>query len=121
MNRFIGIGRLGKDPEIRYTPDGSAVCNFSIAMDERYKDKNGEKVQKTEWVNVVAFGKLGEICGEYLKKGSLALVEGKIRTTSYEDKDGVKRYQTKITADNVEFFSTKEKPSEDKQPEDVPF
>ena len=100
LNRVMLIGRLGKDPEQRYMPNGKAVCNFSIATSERWK-KDGEKQERTEWHNVVAFDKLGEICGEYLRKGSQVFIEGKLQTRSWEDKEGVKRYTTEIRADQM--------------------
>ena len=85
------IGRLGKDPEVRYTPDGTMVTNFTMATDESYKDKSGEKVQRTEWHRIVTFGKLAEICGNYLVKGKLVFVEGRIQTRAWEDRqEGVR-------------------------------
>ena len=107
VNKAILIGRLGKDPEIRYTPDGAMVTNFNLATDEQWKDKNGEKVQKTEWHRIVAFGKLAEICGNYLVKGKLIFVEGRIQTRSWEDKEGVKRYTTEIVANNMQMLDPK--------------
>ncbi len=107
VNKAILIGRLGKDPEVRYTPDGAMVTSFSLATDEQWKDKNGEKVQKTEWHNIVTFGKLAEICGNYLAKGLLVYIEGRIRTRSWEGKDGVKRYTTEITATDMKMLSPK--------------
>jgi single-strand DNA-binding protein len=107
VNKAILIGRLGKDPEVRYTPDGAMVTNFNLATDEQWKDKNGEKVQKTEWHRIVAFGKLAEICGNYLVKGKLIFVEGRIQTRSWEDKEGVKRYTTEIVANNMQMLDPK--------------
>ena len=107
VNKAILIGRLGKDPEVRYTPDGAMVTNFNLATDEQWKDKNGEKVQKTEWHRIVAFGKLAEICGNYLVKGKLIFVEGRIQTRSWEDKEGVKRYTTEIVANNMHMLDPK--------------
>jgi single-strand DNA-binding protein len=107
VNKAILIGRLGKDPEVRYTPDGAMVTNFNLATDEQWKDKNGEKVQKTEWHRIVAFGKLAEICGNYLVKGKLIFVEGRIQTRSWEDKEGVKRYTTEIVANNMQMLDSK--------------
>ena len=104
INKVILIGRLGKDPEVRYTADGAAVVNFSIATSEEWKDKNtGEKKEKTEWHRIVAFRKLGEICGEYLSKGKQVYLEGKLQTRSWE-KDGVTRYTTEIVASDVQFL-----------------
>jgi single-strand DNA-binding protein len=107
VNKAMLIGRLGKDPEVRYTPDGTMVTNFNLATDEQWKDKNGEKVQKTEWHRIVAFGKLAEICGNYLVKGKLIFVEGRIQTRSWEDKDGVKRFTTEIIASNMQMLDSK--------------
>lgn len=104
VNKFIGIGNLGRDPELRFMPDGKAVCNFSIAISEKYKDKSGEAKEVTEWVNVAFFGKLAEIAGEYLKKGSKVYIEGKMKTEKYS-KDGVDRYTTKIIGEKMEMLS----------------
>jgi single-strand DNA-binding protein len=106
VNKFIGIGNLGRDPEMRFMPDGKAVCNFSIAISEKYKDKSGEAKEVTEWVNVAFFGKLAEIAGEYLKKGSKVYIEGKLKTEKYS-KDGVDRYTTKIIGEKMEMLSGK--------------
>lgn len=104
INKAILVGRLGRDPEIRYTPDGRAVCNFSIATSDEWKDKDtGEKKERTEWHRIVAFGKLGEICGEYLAKGRQVYIEGRLQTRSWE-KDGVTRYTTEIVAADVQFL-----------------
>jgi len=107
INKAILIGRLGKDPEVRYTPDGTMVTNFNLATDEQWKDKNGEKVQKTEWHRIVTFGKLAEICGNYLVKGKLVFIEGRIQTRSWEDKDGVKRFTTEIVASDMKMLDSK--------------
>jgi single-strand DNA-binding protein len=107
INKAILVGRLGRDPEVRYTPDGTMVTNFTLATDEQWKDKNGEKVQKTEWHRIVTFGKLAEICGKYLVKGKLVFVEGRIQTRSWEDKDGVKRFTTEIVASNMQMLDSK--------------
>ena len=106
VNKFIGIGNLGRDPEMRFMPDGKAVCNFSIAISEKYKDKSGEAKEVTEWVNVAFFGKLAEIAGEYLKKGSKVYIEGKMKTEKYS-KDGIDRYTTKIIGEKMEMLSGK--------------
>ena len=104
INKVILVGRLGKDPEVRYTPSGDAVANFNIATSETWKDKNtGEKQERTEWHRIVAWRKLGEICGEYLSKGRQVYVEGKLQTRSWE-KDGVTRYSTEIVASDVQFL-----------------
>ena len=107
MNKAILIGRLGRDPEIKFIQDGTAVTNFSLATDEKYKDKNGEKVQKTEWHNITAFGKLAEICGEWLKKGSQVMVEGKIQRQEWEDKDSQKHNKTNIVISQMEMLGGK--------------
>jgi single-strand DNA-binding protein len=105
INKAILIGRLGSDPEVRYTPSGVAVANFSIATSEEWKDKDsGEKKERTEWHRIVAWSKLGEICGEYLAKGRQVYVEGRIQTRSWEDRDGNKRYTTEIVATDVQFL-----------------
>ena len=106
VNKFIGIGNLGKDPEMRFMPDGKAVTNFSIAISEKYKDKSGEAKEVTEWVNVAFFGKLAEIAGEYLKKGSKVYIEGKMKTEKYS-KDGIDRHTTKIIGEKMEMLSSK--------------
>lgn len=101
VNRAELIGHLGRDPETRYTPNGTAYCKFSIATSEKWKDKqSGEKKEKTEWHNIVAWGKLAEIVGEYASKGRLVYVTGKLQTSSWE-KDGATHYKTEIVADNV--------------------
>lgn len=107
LNQCQFIGRLGKDPEVRYTPGGKAVASFSIAVGSSWKDASGEKQEATEWVNVTAFDKLGEICGEYLKKGSQAFISGRMRTEKYDDKEGVTRYSTKIIADRMQMLGGK--------------
>ncbi len=107
VNKAILIGRLGNDPEVRYTPDGLMVTNFTMATDEIRKDKNGERTQKTEWHRIITFGKLAEISGKYLSKGKLVFVEGRIQTRSWEDKDGNKRYTTEIIASNMRMLESK--------------
>ena len=108
INKAIIVGRLGRDPEMRYTPDGTAVANFSVATSEEWKDKNsGEKKERTEWHRIVAWRRLGEICGEYLSKGRQVYVEGKLQTRSWEQ-DGVTRYSTEIVATDVQFLGGRE-------------
>ena len=107
VNKALLIGRLGKDPEVRYTPDGMMVTNFNLATDEQWKDKSGQRVQRTEWHRIVTFGKLAEICGNYLSKGKLVFVEGRIQTRAWEDKDGNKRYTTEIVAANMQMLDSK--------------
>ena len=105
VNKAIILGRLGRDPEIKYTPSGSAVCTFSVATSDTWKDKNsGEKKERTEWHNITAWNALGENCGKYLSKGQQVYIEGKIQTESWE-KDGITRYSTKIIAHQVQFLS----------------
>jgi single-strand DNA-binding protein len=109
INKVIIVGRLGSDPEVRYTPSGAAVANFSVATSEEWKDKNtGEKKERTEWHRIVAWNRLGELCGEYLSKGRQVYVEGRLQTRSYDDKDGVKRYTTEIVAADVQFLGGRE-------------
>lgn len=98
INKVILVGNLGQDPELRYTGSGTAVCNMRLATNERYKDKEGEWVDKTEWHNVVAWARLAEICGEYLQKGSQVYFEGSLQTRSWEDRDGNTRYTTEVKA-----------------------
>lgn len=106
VNKVILVGNLGADPEIRYMPDGTAVANFSIATSDEWKDKNtGEKKSKTEWHRIAAFRRLGEICGEYLKKGKQVYIEGKLNTTQWE-KDGVTRYTTQIIAEKLQMLGS---------------
>lgn len=105
-NHCSFIGRLGKDPETRHTQAGDAVCNFSLAVDESYKGKDGQKVDKTEWVNCVAWRKLGEICGQYLTKGSLVAVSGKMQTRKWQDSNGQDRYTTEILLDEMRMLGS---------------
>jgi single-strand DNA-binding protein len=107
VNKVILIGNLGKDPEIRYMPSGEAVANITVATSESWKDKNGEKQEKTEWHNVVFYRRLAEIVGEYLKKGSQIYVEGKITTEKWQDKEGKDRYTTKIVANEMKMLGSK--------------
>jgi single-strand DNA-binding protein len=104
VNKVILVGNLGKDPELRYTPAGAAVASFSLATTERYKDKSGEWVDKTEWHNIVVWNKLAEICGKYLHKGKQIYIEGRIQTRSYDDRDGNKRYITEIVGDQMQML-----------------
>ncbi len=107
LNKAMIIGNLGRDPEIRYTQDGKAVANFSLATTDKWKDKvTGENREKTEWHRVVAFGRLGEICGEYLSKGKQVYIEGRLRTRSWE-KDGITRYTTEIEATVMQMLGAK--------------
>jgi len=107
LNQCQFIGRLGSDPEVRYTNQSKAVASFSIAVGSQWKDKQGEKQESTEWVNITAFDKLGEICGEYLKKGSQVFIGGRMKTEKYTDKNGVEKYSTKIIAENMQMLGGK--------------
>jgi len=107
VNKAILIGHLGKDPEVRYMPSGEAVANVTLATSETWKDKSGVKQEKTEWHNIVFFKRLAEIVGEYLKKGSLIYVEGRITTEKWTDKEGKDRYTTKIVANEMKMLGGK--------------
>jgi single-strand DNA-binding protein len=106
VNKVTLLGSLGRDPEVRFMPNGESVANFSLATSENWKDKDGNKQQKVEWHNVVAYRKLAEIIGEYLKKGSSVYIEGKLQTRKWE-KDGVTRYSTEIIADSMQMLGGK--------------
>ncbi|MEY2342107.1 single-stranded DNA-binding protein [Acidithiobacillus sp. IBUN Pt1247-S3] len=101
LNKVIVLGNLGRDPEMRYMPDGKAVATLAIATSETFKDKNGDKQERVEWHRVSLFGKTAEIAGKYLKKGSQALVEGRIQTRKWTDKDGQERYSTEIVGERL--------------------
>lgn len=134
LNKAMVIGNLGRDPEVRYTQDGKAIANFSVGTTDKWKDKTtGENKEKTEWHRVTAFGRLGEICGEYLLKGKQVYIEGKLRTRSWE-KDGITRYTTEIEAFTMQMLGGKNdqggggsnnKPNTKQQPphisDDIPF
>ncbi len=107
VNKATLIGRVGKDPDIRYTTGGDAVASFSLATSESWKDKAGEKQEKTEWHNITAWRKLAEIIGEYVKKGDLLYIEGKITTEKYTDKEGIEKYSTKIVAHEMKMLGGK--------------
>jgi len=108
VNKVILIGNLGKDPEVRYSPNGGAIANVSVATTESWKDKNtGEQVDKTEWHRVVFFRRLAEIVGEYLKKGSKVYIEGKLQTRKWQDKDGQDRYTTEIVANEMQMLDSR--------------
>lgn len=105
VNKVIIVGNLGRDPEIRYMPSGDAVANISVATTDKWKDKqSGEQKEATEWHNISFFGKLAEIAGEYLKKGSQVYIEGKLQTRKYTDKDGVEKYATSIKAETLQML-----------------
>jgi len=125
VNKVILLGFLGQDPDLHYTPSGTAIANFNLATEEKWT-KDGEKQTRTEWSKVVCFGKLAEIVGEYLSKGSQIYLEGRLRTESWEDKEGIKRYATKIYASNLVMLGKgkeKEPSKEDESQDDrdVPF
>ena len=104
VNKVILIGNLGRDPEMRYMPSGDAIANLRIATTDKYKDRNGDQQEATEWHSVSFFGKLAEICGQYLKKGSQVYVEGSLRTRKWQDKDGNDRYTTEIRGDRMQML-----------------
>lgn len=105
VNKVIILGRLGQDPELKYTPNGNAVCNFSLATSESWNDKaTGQKQERTEWHRVVVWGKLAELCNQYLSKGRQAFVEGQLQTRSWDDDQGNKKYSTEINAKTVQFI-----------------
>jgi single-strand DNA-binding protein len=108
VNKVILIGNLGKDPELRYLPSGGPVVKFSLATGARWKDKDGQLQERTDWHNIVAFGRTAEVCNEYLKKGSPIYVEGRIQTRSYDDRDGNKRWMTEIIAQSVNMLGRKD-------------
>lgn len=116
VNKFTGIGNLGRDPEMRFTSEGTAVTNISIAITEKYKDKSGNQKEVTEWVNVAYFGKLAEIAGQYLQKGSKIYVEGKLKTEKY-DKNGETRYSTKIIGEKLEMLGGREEKKQNEKQE----
>ena len=104
VNKVILVGNLGKDPELKYTPAGAAVVNFSLATSESYKDREGNRQTKTEWHNIVAWRQLAEICGKFLHKGKQVYIEGKITTRKWQDRDGNDRYTTEIVADQMQML-----------------
>lgn len=108
VNKAIIVGTLGRDPEVRYLNNGDAACNLSVATSESWKDKSGEKQERTEWHRISMFGKLAEIAGQYLAKGSSVYLEGKLQTRKWTDKDGVDKYTTEIIADRMQMLGGKE-------------
>src|SRR3954471_14286183 len=126
LNRVTLIGRLGRDPEMRFLPDGTAVANFSVATDRSWNDETGKKRSETEWHTIVAWAKLGEVCGKYLNKGSLVYIEGRLQTRSWET-DKVKHYRTEVVAEQVKFLERKattdetDLPTQSMPVEDLPF
>lgn len=104
VNKWIGVGNLTRDPELKHTNQGTHICTFSVACNERHKDRDGNQKEKTEFINIVAWRQLAEICGKYLHKGKQVYIEGRIQTRSYDDKDGAKRYVTEIVADQMQML-----------------
>jgi len=107
VNKVILVGRLGKDPELRYTTSGTAACSFTLATTEKWKDKSGERQEKTEWHNIAAYERLAEICNEYLKKGSQIYIEGKLTTEKWQTKEGQDRYTTKVVIRDMQILDKK--------------
>jgi single-strand DNA-binding protein len=105
VNKVILIGNLGRDPEVRYTPGGQAVANFTIATNEAWTDKSGQKQERTEWHRIVVWGKQAELCGEYLSKGRQVYIEGRLQTREWTNKEGAKQYTTEVVANQVVFLS----------------
>jgi single-strand DNA-binding protein len=104
VNKVILVGRLGQNPEVRYTPSGAAVANFSVATNESWMDKSGQKQEKTEWHRIVVWGKLAELCSKYLTKGRQAYIEGRLQTRQWQDKDGQTKYTTEVQATTIQFL-----------------
>lgn len=131
VNKVILVGNLGRDPEVRYTKSGQAVASFSLATSERWTGKDGNKEEKTEWHRIVAWGKLGEICGEYLSKGKQVYIEGRLQTREWDDKDGNKRSTTEIVANNMTMLgqagqqepgpNSQSMREDDREGDDIPF
>ena len=107
VNKVILVGRLGRDPETRYMPNGDAITNFSLATDEQWRDRNGERQTRTEWHNITLFGKLGEIAGQYLRKGSQVFIEGKIQSRKYTGKDGIERMAYDIIGNEMKMLGNR--------------
>lgn len=107
LNKVILIGNLGRDPEVRYLPDGGAIANISVATTDVWKDKSGDKQERTEWHRIAFFGRLAEIAGEYLKKGSQVYVEGRLQTRKWQDKEGKERYTTEIVANEMKMLGSR--------------
>lgn len=106
VNKVILVGRLGQNPEVRYTPSGAAVANFSIATHESWMDKSGQKQERTEWHKIVVWGKQAENCAQYLAKGRQAYVEGRLQTRQWQDKDGQTKYTTEVQAQTIQFLGS---------------
>ena len=108
LNKVLIIGNLGRDPDMRYLPSGSAVANLAIATTDKYKDKSGQMVEQTEWHRVSFFERTAEVCGQYLKKGSQVYIEGSLRTRKFTDKEGVEKYSTEIRGDRLQMLGSKD-------------
>jgi single-strand DNA-binding protein len=133
LNKVMIIGNVGRDPEMRYTPNGAAVTSFSVAVNRRWTGNDGQQQDETEWFNVVAWNKLAETCNQYVTKGSSVFVEGRLRTRSWDGQDGQKHYRTEVVAFSVQFLSSpnRARPAEagvagdefggDIEPDDIPF
>ena len=122
MNKVILAGRLGRDPEVRYTETGTAVANMSLATTETWKNKNGEQQEKTEWHRIVVFGNTAEFAKEYLRKGTMLAVDGQLRTRKWEDRDGTTKYTTEVLARQLTPLSSQKKQSKSKEePPSMPF
>lgn len=120
LNQCNFIGRLARDTEVRYSASGDAIASLTLAVGSTWKDKAGAKQESTEWVNVTAFGKLGEICAQYLKKGSQVFISGRMKTDKYTDKQGVDKYSTKIVAERMQMLGGKSEGQQSQQPQDKP-
>ena len=120
VNKVILIGNLGRDPEVRYLPDGGAITNISVATTDVWKDKSGDKQERTEWHRVAFFGRLAEIAGEYLKKGSPVYIEGRLQTRKWQDKEGKERYTTEIVANEMKMLGSRGGGSEPMARESAP-
>ena len=116
INRVILVGRLGRDPEMRYTGSGTPVVNFSLATNERWSDQNGGRQERTEWHNIVVWSKLAEICNQYLSKGQLVYIEGRLQTREWDDRDGNKRRTTEIVASGMRMLSPRSEDDRANQP-----
>jgi single-strand DNA-binding protein len=106
VNKVMLVGRLGQNPEVKYTPSGQAVANFSVATNENWTDKSGQKQERTEWHRVVVWGKLAELCNQYLAKGRQVYVEGRLQTRQWQDKEGQTKYTTEVQAQTVQFLGS---------------
>ena len=121
VNKVILMGNLGRDPEVRFMPNGDAVCNFSIATTDSWKDKAGERQEKTEWHNIVMYRRLAEIAGEYLKKGRPVYLEGRLQTRKWQTKEGQDRYTTEVIADSMQMLGGRDgAPAQESQPSSKP-